>query len=76
LYVKYHDQSFGVNVVGWLRCVALSLVRSAVGGPRPLVKDALKSAIMVDDWINGTVADAMRVGLGNRCRLAGALRKD
>jgi hypothetical protein len=37
--------------------VALGLVRSAGGGLRPLVKDTLKGAIAVGDWINGTVAE-------------------
>jgi hypothetical protein len=37
--------------------VALGLVRAAGGGLRPVVKDAMKGAIAVGDWVNGTVAE-------------------
>ncbi|HLZ08776.1 MAG TPA: DUF5132 domain-containing protein [Chloroflexota bacterium] len=37
--------------------VALTLVRTAGGGLRPLAKDAMKTAVTFGDWINGTVAE-------------------
>ena len=37
--------------------VALGLVRVAGGGVRPLVRDAMKGALSVGDWVSGTVAE-------------------
>src|SRR5215472_16036198 len=37
--------------------VALGLARTAGGGLRPMVKEAMKGAIAVGDWVGGTVAE-------------------
>jgi hypothetical protein len=37
--------------------VALGLARTAGGGLRPMVKEAMKGAIAVGDWVSGTVAE-------------------
>jgi hypothetical protein len=35
--------------------IALGLTRAAAGGVRPLLKDAMKSAVLVGDWVGTTV---------------------
>lgn len=35
--------------------LALGLTRTAAGGLRPLIKDAMKGAVAVQDWVSTTV---------------------